>query len=148
MLGAIPASIGVAVLRYRLYDIDRVINRTLVYGVLTVLLAAAYGATALLLGTALGSGSAWATAGATLLVAVAFRPLRAAVQDAVDRRFSRARYDARRRIAGFLEDLRAGRAAPEAIEPVLREVLSDPRLELRFFLPETELYVDARGQPG
>ena len=147
MLGAIPTSIGVAVLRYRLYDIDRVINRTLVYGVLTVLLATAYGATALLLGTALGSGSAWATAGATLLVAVAFRPLREAVQDAVDRRFSRARYDARRRIVGFLEDLRAGRAAPEAIEPLLREVLSDPRLELRFFLPETELYVDARGYP-
>lgn len=148
MLGAIPASIGVAVLRYRLYDIDRVINRTLVYGVLTVLLATAYGATALLLGTALGSGSAWATAGATLLVAVAFRPLRGAVQDAVDRRFNRARYDARRRVAGFLEDLRAGRAAPEAIEPVLRDVLSDPRLELRFFLPETELYVDARGYPA
>ena len=63
MLGAIPTSIGVAVLRYRLYDIDRVINRTLVYGVLTVLLAAAYAATTLLLGTALGSGSAWPTAG-------------------------------------------------------------------------------------
>ena len=87
---------GVAVLRYRLYDIDRVINRTLVYGVLTVLLAAAYGAATLLIGTAVGSGSAWATAGATLLVAVAFRPLRGRVQDVVDRRFSRARYDARR----------------------------------------------------
>ena len=62
MLGAIPTSVGVAVLRYRLYDIDRVINRTLVYGVLTLLLAAIYGATALLLGTALGGGSAWPTA--------------------------------------------------------------------------------------
>jgi signal transduction histidine kinase len=148
MLGAIPASISVAVLRYRLYDIDRVINRTLVYGVLSLLLAGAYGATTLLLGTGLGSGSAWPTAVATLLVAVAFRPLRARVQDAVDRRFSRARYDARTRIVGFLEDLRAGRAAPEEVEPVLREVLSDPRLELRFFLPESELYVDARGRPA
>ena len=148
MLGAIPTSIGVAVLRYRLYDLDRVINRTLVYGVLTALLAAVYAATALLLGTGMGSGSAWPTAAATLLVAVVFRPLRAHVQDAVDRRFSRARYDARRRIAGFLEDLRAGRATPEAIEPVLREVLSDPRLELRFFLPETKLYVDSRGRPA
>ena len=147
MLGAIPTSIGVAVLRYRLYDIDRLINRTLVYGVLTLLLAATYGATALLLGTALGSGSAWPTAVATLLVAVAFRPLRARVQDAVDRRFSRARYDARHQIAAFLEDLRSGRAEPEAIEPVLREVLSDPRLELRFFLPKSQLYVDARGHP-
>ena len=148
MLGAIPTSVGVAVLRYRLYDIDRVINRTLVYGVLTLLLAGAYAATTLLLGTALGSGSAWPTAAATLLVAVAFRPLRRRVQDAVDRRFSRARYDARTRIAGFLDDLRAGRAAPEAVEPLLREVLSDPRLELRFFLPESQLYVDAHGHPG
>jgi signal transduction histidine kinase len=147
MLGVIPASVGVAVLRYRLYEIDRLINRTLVYGVLTLLLAAAYGATTLLLGTALGSGSAWATAGATLAVAAAFRPLRARVQDAVDRRFSRARYDARHRIARFLEELRAGRAAPEAVESVLREVLSDPGLELRFWLPESELHVDARGRP-
>ena len=77
MLGAIPTSVGVAVLRYRLYEIDRVINRTLVYGVLTLLLAGAYAATALLLGTAVGSGSAWPTAVATLFVAVAFRPLRA-----------------------------------------------------------------------
>jgi signal transduction histidine kinase len=146
MLGAIPTSVGVAVLRYRLYDIDRVINRTLVYGLLTLLLAGAYAATTILLGTGLGSGSAWPTAVATLLVAVAFRPLRGRVQDAVDRRFSRARYDARRRIVGFLDDLRAGRAAPEAVEPVFREVLSDPRLELRFFLPESELYVDARGR--
>jgi signal transduction histidine kinase len=148
MLGAIPTSVGVAVLRYRLYEIDRVINRTLVYGVLTLMLAGAYAAIALVLGTGLGSGSAWPTAAATLLVAVAFRPLRARVQDAVDRRFSRARYDARTRIVGFLEDLRAGRAAPEEVEPVLREVLSDPRLELRFFLPESELYVDARGRPA
>jgi signal transduction histidine kinase len=148
MLGAIPTSVGVAVLRYRLYDIDRVINRTLVYGVLTLLLAGAYAVTTLLVGTGLGSGSAWPTAVATLLVAVAFRPLRGRVQDAVDHRFSRARYDARTRIAGFLEDLRAGRAAPETVEQVLREVLSDPRLELRFFLPESELYVDARGRPA
>ena len=77
-----------------------------------------------LLGTALGRGSAWATAGATLVVAVAFRPLRARVQDAVDRRFNRARYDALRRMAGFLEDLRAGRAAPEEVEGVLRELLA------------------------
>lgn len=147
MLGAIPAAIGVAILRYRLYAIDRLINRTLVYGALTLLLAVAYGATALVLGTALGSGSAWVTAGATLAVAVAFRPLRARVQDLVDRRFSRARYDARRRISAFLEELRAGRTRPEAIEAILGEVVSDPVLELRFWLPESEIYVDARGRP-
>ena len=146
MLGAIPASIGIAVLRYRLYEIDRLISRTLVYGLLTVLLAAAYGVTALVLGTALGSGSAWVTAGATLTVAVAFRPLRARLQDAVDRRFRRTRFEALRRTGDFLEDLRAGRVAPELVEPLLQDVLSDPALELRFWLPASELYVDPRGR--
>ena len=138
---------GTAVLRYRLYDVDVAIDRTLVYGTLTLLLAGAYAVTTLALGTALGSGSPWATAGATLVVAVAFRPLRTAMQDLVDRRFRRARYEALRRVGVFLDELRAGRAAPEAIEPLLRELLSDPSLELRFFLPESEVYVDPRGMP-
>jgi signal transduction histidine kinase len=97
------------------------------------------------LGAALGSGSRWVTAGATLVVAVAFRPLRSALQDLVDRRFSRARYEARERVSEFLERLRSGQSAPEEIEPLLRELLSDPALELRFFLPESEVYVDTAG---
>jgi signal transduction histidine kinase len=144
---AFPVAAGLAIVRHRLYDIDVVVNRTLVYGALTALLAAAYGLTTLLLGTALGRGSALTTAGATLAVAVAFRPLRARVQDGVDRHFNRARYEAQRRVSAFMEDLRAGRAAPEAIERLLRELVCDPQLELRFFLPESELYVDARGLP-
>jgi signal transduction histidine kinase len=142
-----PVAASIAILRYRLYDIDFVLNRTLVYGALTLLLGAAFAATTLVLGTALGSGSAWATAGATLLVAVAFRPLRARLQDAVDRRFNRARYDALRRMRDFLEDLRAGQAAPEDVEGVLRKVLGDPGLALLFFLPESEIYVDSHGHP-
>jgi signal transduction histidine kinase len=145
---AFPVAAGVAILRHRLYDIDVVINRALVYGALTVLLAATYVAIALLLGTALGSGSAPVTAVATLAVAVAFRPLRARVQDAVDRRFSRARYDAVHRVASFLEEVRAGRAAPEDVQQVLREVLGDPGLELRFLLREGERHVDVRGAPA
>ena len=124
MLGAIPASVGVAVLRYRLYDIDRVINRTLVYGVLTCSPRAAYGAIRC---------SARRSAAAPLgdgrrdaVVAVAFRPLRGAVQDVVDRRFSRARYDARSRIAASSRTCAlAGRARGD--RAVLREVLADPR---------------------
>ena len=146
-LTGLPVAASVAILRYRLYDIDVVINRTLVYGTLTFMLGAAFAATTVLLGTALGSGSSWATAGATLLVAVAFRPLRGRVQDAVDRRFSRARYDARRRMSEFLERLRAGEAAPEEVEGVLRDVLTDPALELLFHLPESQVYVDAHGTP-
>jgi signal transduction histidine kinase len=144
---SVPLAAGVAILRYRLYEIDLVVNRTLVYAAVTVISAAVFAATVVLLGTALGRGSGWATAAATLVVAVAFRPLRSRVQDAVDRRFNRARYDALRRMADFLENLRTGRAAPEEVERLLREVLSDPRLELLFFLPESELYVDARGMP-
>jgi signal transduction histidine kinase len=147
-LTALPLAACVAILRYRLYEIDVVFNRTLVYGALSMLLAAVFAATAFLLGIALGRGSAWATAGATLAVAAVFFPLRRQVQDAIDRRFSRARYDALRRMADFLEHLHAGRVAPETIESVLREVLDDPRLELRFYLPESELYVDAQGMPA
>ena len=78
-------------------------------------------------------------------VAIAFRPLRRALQDGVDRRFSRARYEALRSVEAFLEDLRAGRAAPEEIEGLLRELLADPTLEVHFFLPESALCVNAAG---
>jgi hypothetical protein len=141
----LPISACVAILRYRLYDIDLLISRTVTYGTITVLLAAAYAATTLMLGTAFGQGSAWVTAAATLVAALAFRPLRARVQDAVDRRFIRSRYHALRRMAGFLEALRSGHAAPEDVRAVLREVLSDPDLELLVFLPESQIYVDLDG---
>jgi signal transduction histidine kinase len=147
LLVVFVVAVGVAVTRYRLYDVDVAIERTAVYGALTFLLAVAWAVTAVALGTALGSGSRWVTAGATLVVAVAFRPLRAALQDLVDRRFSRARYEAVQRVSEFLERLRSGQAAPEEIEPLLRELLSDPDLEMRFFLPESEVYVDTAGMP-
>ena len=85
------------------------------------------------------------TAASTLVAAAAFRPLRARLQAAVDRRFDPARAHALRRIDAFLEELRAGRALPETFEPVLRDVLDDPTLELRFLVPETNRYVDALG---
>jgi signal transduction histidine kinase len=138
----------VAILRYRLYDLDVIVDRTVVYGTVTGVLAAAYGLTTLILGTSLGAGSGWVTAAATLVVAVAFRPLRDRVQDVVDRRFHRARYQAVRRMADFLEALRAGRAAPEEVQGVLREVTGDPGLDLLVFLPESQLYVDMSGVPA
>jgi signal transduction histidine kinase len=127
LLSVFAVAVGVAVTRYRLYDVDLAIERTAVYGALTFLLAAAYVATAVALGSALGGDSRWVTAVATLVVAIAFRPLRAALQDLVDRRFNRPRYEAIQR------------------EPLLRALLSDPDLELQFFLPESEVYVDAAG---
>ena len=145
LLSVFAVAVGVAVTRYRLYDVDVAIERTVVYGALTFMLAGAYAVTALALGTTLGSDSDWVTAGATLIVAFAFRPLRSRLQDLVDRRFSHARYEAIQRVSEFLERLRSGRAAPEEIQPLLRELLSDPELEMRFFLPESEVYVDTSG---
>ena len=142
----LPIAAGVAILRYRLYEIDVVINRTLVYATLTAGLAAVFAAVALGLGVAIGSGSTVPTAAATLAVALLFRPLRGRVQTAVDRRFDRARYEGLRTVDRFLAELRAGRAAPEKAAPVLAEALGDPDLELLFWLPEEDVHVDASGR--
>jgi hypothetical protein len=103
-LTAVVLAAGIAVLRYRLYDVDRLISRTLSYGALTVILAAAY-AGLVLAGQALFSaftgGSNLAVAVSTLIVAALFLPLRAGVQRFVDRRFNRRRYDAQRTLDDF-----------------------------------------------
>jgi hypothetical protein len=101
----LPLAIGVAVLRYRLYDIDVVIRRALVYGGLTATLGAAYGLLVLTLGLAVGE-SGLAVAGSTLIVAGLFGPLRQRIQAAVDRRFFRRRYDAEVTLASFSGRLR------------------------------------------
>jgi signal transduction histidine kinase len=142
---AIPAAICVAILRYRLYDIDLVISRTLAYGLLTVLLLATYVAVTLLLGTAISRHSAWVTAAATLAAAAAFRPLRIFTQNAVERRFRRPRYLALRKVEDFLDQLRSGLASPESVEAKLREVLMQPELELRFVSPDAACYVNSLG---
>jgi signal transduction histidine kinase len=139
--------IGLAVTRYRLYSIDLVINRTLVYGTLTVLLGLAWVALSLTIGVALGRGSTWAAAGATLAVAVAFGPLRRRIQDHVDRRFARARYEAVARIRAFEEDVREGVAEPEALDEILRVALAEPAADVLFRLPEGDGYVDRYAQP-
>lgn len=147
VLTAQPLALCVAILRYRLYDIDLLISRAIAYAILSLFLAAAYAGSVVGLGTVAGQGSGWATAGATLAVAVLFRPLRDRVQARVDRRFRRTRYEALRRVSAFLETLRTGRSMPEAVEGVLQDVLGDPSLELRLLVQEDEPYVDIHGQP-
>ena len=143
---AFVAAIGIAVVRYRLYAIERLVNRTLVYVTLTAALLVVYAAITVGLGVLAGGDSGWIVALATLAVALAFRPLRAAIQDVVDRRFRRARYEGVRLVRAFEDEVRAGTRAPEEIGAVLADALQDPLAEIVFWIPETEVYADTTGE--
>ncbi|HEX8135866.1 MAG TPA: hypothetical protein VF880_20845 [Actinomycetes bacterium] len=105
-LALLPLATGAAILRYRLYDLDRIISRTLAYGLLTLTLGLGYAVLVLGLGRLLGRDTPLVVAAATLAVAVAFQPARRRVQAAVDRRFNRRRYDAAQTIQAFSARLR------------------------------------------
>ena len=103
---ALPVSIGVAILKYRLYEIDRIISRTLAYAIVTGLLAGIYAGLVLLATQVLRFSSPVAIAAATLAAAALFSPMRRRVQQMVDRRFNRARYDAETTAAEFAARLK------------------------------------------
>jgi hypothetical protein len=105
-VAVLPLATGAAILRYRLYDIDRIVSRTVAYALLTLLLGLGYAAVVLGLGRLLPEGSTLVVAAATLAVAAVFSPLRRRVQAAVDRRFNRRRPDAAQTIAAFSARLR------------------------------------------
>jgi hypothetical protein len=102
----LPLATGAAILRYRLYDLDRIISRTLTYGLLTVLLGGGYAGIVLGLGQLLGRESSLVVAGATLAVAAAFQPARGRIQQVVDRRFNRRKYNTTKTIEAFSTRLR------------------------------------------
>jgi hypothetical protein len=105
-IAVLPACVGVAILRYRLYDIDRIISRTLAYAIVTGVLVGVYAGLVLLATQVLTVKSPVAVAAATLATAALFNPVRRRVQRIVDRRFNRARYDADRMVAAFAARLK------------------------------------------
>jgi hypothetical protein len=119
----IPAAVGIAILKYRLYDIDRLISRTVSYAIVTGLLAGLYVGLVLLATEVLSITSPVAVAASTLAVAALFSPLRRRVQQAVDRRFNRIRYDADQIVAAFAARLQEG-AALDAVQSDLLAVVN------------------------
>jgi hypothetical protein len=117
-LAALPIAIGIGILRHRLYDIDRLVSRTLSYALLTGLLVGVFAGLVLLTTRVLPFSSPVGVAAATLAAAGLFTPLRVRLQRLVDRRFNRARYDAEATVAAFGARLR------DAVDPetVLREL--------------------------
>jgi len=128
VLLGLPVAIGVAVLKHRLYDIDLVINRTLVYGSLTAMLALVYfgGVAGLqrLLSPVVGEGNGFAVVASTLLIAALFQPLRRRVQGFIDRRFYRNKYDARKTLEEFGDRLRDGTELENLVDELV-EVVHD-----------------------
>jgi hypothetical protein len=118
----IPLACVVAVLRYRLYDLDRIISRTVAYAVVTGLLIGVYAGLVLLATEVIGITSPVAVAGATLAAAALFGPLRSRVQHRVDHRFNRARYDAERLLAAFAARLTEELDADAVTEDLARSV--------------------------
>jgi len=142
---AIPVSVGIAILRYRLYDIDRIINRTLVYGALSVTLALLYlggvTLTQIAFGALTGRGDLpqFAIVASTLAIAALFNPLRHRIQSFIDKRFYRKKYDARKTLESFSAKLRDETdldALSEDLVEVARETMQPTHASL-WLRPDT-----------
>jgi hypothetical protein len=148
-LAGLPIAIAIAVLRYRLYNIDRIINRTLVYGSLTAMLLAAYvGGIVVsqrLFVLLTGEKSTLAVVASTLLIAALFTPLRRAIQSFIDRRFYRRKYDARRTLEAFSAKLRDEtdlEALSDDLVGVVKETIQPAHVSL-WFGPSRRFVEDA-----
>ena len=142
------SAFGASVLRYRLFDVDRIVGRSVAYASVTVIAVAVYAASSVLLGTLAGRSwsSPWVVAASTLMAAAVFRPVLRRVRQIVDRLFDRDALGARLRLDAFLEGLRSGTEQPDRLQQVLSEALRDPRLRLLLYLPAYGGFVDVRGR--
>jgi signal transduction histidine kinase len=131
---AMPLGTVVGVLRHDLYDIDRLLSRTVSYVVLTAVLTGMFAAIVLVGGLALGHGSVLPVALATLACTVAFGPVRGRMQAIVDRRFDRDRHRAVTDLTRFVDAVRDGSRMPEQIDQALRRALADPELRVAYAL--------------
>ena len=150
-LPSIPVAVGIAILKYRLYDIDVVINRTLVYGSLTVSLVLAYLGSVVLLQGALrgltGQESQLAVVVSTLVIAALFNPLRGRIQGFIDRRFYRSKYDAAKTLEAFSAKLREGTdldTLSDDLVGVVRETMQPAHISL-WLRPDTASKNDGAG---
>lgn len=142
------AGLTVAIVRYRLYDIDRLISTTVSYASLTVVLVGVYLVASTLLGRVLGTAggdSTLTTAGAAVAATALFQPLRRPLQDAADRRFRRRSYEATAVLVHYLDELREREPVPGALSRAVGTALGDPAAQIGLWLARDELYVDDEG---
>lgn len=141
---AMVASLAAAVLRYRLFDVDRLVLRGLAFVAAAAVAIGFYVALVIALGTLAGGSRPWQAAAATLAAATCFRPVARAAQRALERRFDRD-HEARKQIDRYLDGLRAGTEPAEKVEQVLREAAGLPGLMLMLRLPDSGRYTDVHG---
>ena len=146
-LVGVPVATAVAILRHDLYDVDRAVAGTVVWGVLTVVLVGIYGVTTVAAGVVLGQESAIAAATATAICALGLSPTRHRLQKVVDRRLYPRRRAAFEALDRLYSEASAGRAQPEELQGVLRAALRDEGLVVGFRLPSSDEYVDLTGKP-
>jgi signal transduction histidine kinase len=146
-LVGVPLATAIAILRYDLYDVDRAVAGTVVWGLLTGALVVTYAMTTVVAGVVLGQESSIAAAATTAIFALGLSPIRRRLQRVVDQRLYPRRRAAFEALDTLYREASAGRARPEALQGVLRTALRDDRLVVGFRLPGSGEYVDPAGTP-